>query len=461
MSVISAFVVPHPPLIIPEIGRGQEKGIQATINSYEKVAAMIGKDKPDTIVVFSPHQIMYSDYFHVAYGESAKGDFSRFNAKNVKLEAQYDMQFIDELCNLAEERDIPAGPEGKQDKSLDHGTMVPLYFVNKYYTAYKLVVIGLSGLPFSKHYELGQCVKQAADSLNRRVVIIASGDLSHKLKEDGPYGFIKEGPEYDKRVTDVLSKAGFRELFDFQESFCERAAECGHRSFILMAGALDKTNVNANLLSYEGPFGVGYCVCAFNIIGPDTSRNFKDIFEESQRKIIEEKKENEDSYVSLARTVIEEFVRNGRKIPVPDGLPEEMYTKRAGAFVSIHKDGRLRGCIGTISSTRNSIAEEIIENAISASTKDPRFYPIETAELASLDISVDILGDTERISSKDELDVKRYGVIVTKGLKRGLLLPNLDGVDTVDEQISIAKQKAGIAESEKTELERFEVVRHY
>ena len=138
-----------------------------------------------------------------------------------------------------------------------------------------------------------------------------------------------------------------------------------------------------------------------------------------------------------------------------------MYESRAGVFVSIKKEGQLRGCIGTIQAVRGSVAEEIIENAVSAASSDPRFSPIEPEELEKLTISVDVLGETQKIDSPDQLDVKRYGVVVTKGYRRGLLLPNLNGIDTVEEQIRIAKQKAGIREQEEVELERFEVIRHY
>ena len=145
---------------------------------------------------------------------------------------------------------------------------------------------------------------------------------------------------------------------------------------------------------------------------------------------------------------------------MPERLPDEMLTKRAGTFVSIHENGKLRGCIGTIGAAYGNIAEEILHNAISACSKDPRFDPIQPDELPYLNISVDVLSPAEHIDSPDELDVRRYGVIVTNGYRRGLLLPNLDGVDTVDQQISIAKRNAGIAAYESCELQRFEVVRH-
>ena len=182
-----------------------------------------------------------------------------------------------------------------------------------------------------------------------------------------------------------------------------------------------------------------------------------------------------DIYVRLARKSLESCIREGRKISweeVKDELlsdeadkaaaEEGLTGRRAGAFVSIHELGMLRGCIGTIGPVYGTLAEEIIMNAISASTRDPRFEPIETDELDKLEISVDVLGETEDIASEDELDVKRYGVIVTKGFRRGLLLPNLDGVDTIKQQVSIAKQKAGLRPDEEgCELQRFEVVRHY
>ena len=167
-----------------------------------------------------------------------------------------------------------------------------------------------------------------------------------------------------------------------------------------------------------------------------------------------------DEYVALARETIDAFVAHGKKIDAPEGLPEDMTTRRAGVFVSLKEHGNLRGCIGTISPTCPTIAEEIIQNAISACSSDPRFDPVTVDELDSLDVSVDVLSDAEPITSKAELDVKRYGVIVTKGFRRGLLLPNLEGVDTVDEQIAITLRKAGISSVSDYQMERFEVVRH-
>ena len=165
--------------------------------------------------------------------------------------------------------------------------------------------------------------------------------------------------------------------------------------------------------------------------------------------------------VQLAKETIENYVRHGEAIQPPKELPMEM-EKQAGAFVSIHKHGMLRGCIGTIEPTQANVAQEVIQNAISASTRDPRFPPIGPEELADLDIKVDVLGEPEPVDGLEELDPRRYGVIVksARDRRRGLLLPDLEGVDTVEYQVDIARRKAGIRPDEAIELYRFEVVRY-
>lgn len=460
-GILAAVMVPHPPLIVPEVGRGEEVKIQDTVDAYRKAAKMVAAYGPETIVILSPHQTMYADYFHISPGKRAKGDFGNFRAGSVKFEVSYDTEFVEELCRIVGEHRLPAGTMGEREKKLDHGTMVPLYFIGQFCEVPKIVRVGLSGLSLAKHYELGECIREASDRLGRRIVIVASGDLSHRLKEEGPYGYQPEGPDYDRRIMEVMGAGEFSELFDFSEHFCEKAGECGHRSFTIMAGAFDRTGVRSEKLSYEGPFGVGYGVCTFEPTGKDPDRNFRERFEEKERQRLAKLREKEDAYVRLARRTIESYVISGRKPQMPKDLPAELLEKRAGAFVSIKKDGQLRGCIGTIQAVQQNLAREIMENAVSASVRDPRFSPIEPEELEHLVISVDVLGEAEKISSPEQLDTKKYGVIVTKGHRRGLLLPNLEGIDRVEEQISIAKKKAGIGESEDVELERFEVVRHY
>ncbi len=170
---------------------------------------------------------------------------------------------------------------------------------------------------------------------------------------------------------------------------------------------------------------------------------------------------SEHGLVKLARQTIETYVKDGKVINPPQPLTDEMKEK-AGVFVSLHKkNGSLRGCIGTFSPTTSNVAQEIISNAIESSTRDPRFPPMQTDELADLDISVDVLSAPEAVKDKKELDAKNYGIIVKSGSRKGLLLPDLPGVNTPAEQIAICRQKAGIGPNEKVELLRFRVRRFH
>ena len=461
MSIVAAFMVPHPPMIVPEVGRGSENQVEKTIKAYEKVAEEIAALKPETIIISSPHSIMYSDYFHISPGSGAVGSFADFGAPQVKFEVEYDEELVKLVAARAEQVHFPAGTLGEKNPALDHGTMVPLWFILKKYTDFKLVRTGLSGYDLLKHYEYGKMIKDAVESLGRRVVYVASGDLSHKLQSYGPYGFAEEGPLYDKRIMDVCSAARFGELFDFDENFCQKAAECGHKSFVIMAGALDGQAVVATQYSHEDVTGVGYGICSFIPNGQDASRHFLEARLKQVEDELLQKRIKSDAWVKLARESAEYFVKNGQELELPSWVPEELLKTRAGAFVSVHKFGALRGCIGTIAATKENLALEIIHNAVSAVSEDPRFEPVTEDELKYLEINVDVLGDAEKISSSAELDVKKYGVIVQSGYKRGLLLPDLDGVDTVEQQIAIAKRKGGIAPGEDVDLFRFEVVRHY
>ena len=173
------------------------------------------------------------------------------------------------------------------------------------------------------------------------------------------------------------------------------------------------------------------------------------------------KAKEESAYVKLARETIENYIKHGKIITPPLSLPEEMINQKAGVFVSLKKFGDLRGCIGTFMPTQENIAQEIIKNAISAAVDDPRFSLVNASELDDLTISVDVLTAPEEVKDISQLDPKKYGVIVSSGYKKGLLLPDLEGVDTVEYQIEIAKRKAGIYPDEKVKLYRFEVKRYF
>lgn len=460
MAITATYIVPHPPLLISEVGRGQEKKIQNTIDSYKKVAQDIAEQKPETIVIITPHSIMYEDYIHISPGREAFGNLKKFGEYKLSFHVEYDNRLVNKIEESAGQKGIPAGTLGERDKAVDHGSLVPIYFIDQYYQNYKVVRISVSGLTYLEHYRFGKCLQEAVKALNRNVVIVASGDLSHRLKEEGAYSFAEEGPIFDAQVTEAMAKADFMSFLKFDEGFCEAAGECGLRSFIIMAGALDGKAVEPEFLSYEAPFGVGYAVCKYLVSGDADDRNFDELYKKEQKKCMEKIKMDEDDYVKLARLSLETYIKERKNLKRPNQLPKELIDQKAGVFVSLKKYGRLRGCIGTISPVEDSVADEIIQNAVSAGVGDPRFQPITEDELPDIVYSVDVLEKPEPIQSISQLDPKQYGVIVSKGRKRGLLLPNLEGVTTPEQQISIALKKAGISEDETFNLERFKVVRH-
>lgn len=459
-EIIKAYMVPHPPIIIPEVGKGEETPASATINAYKTIARQIRDLAPDLLIVTTPHGPVYGDYIHIAPDPILEGDFRSFGAPGVRFSFQNDTRLLESIAQKANAAGIDAGPLGKEDGLLDHGALVPLYFIAREYQRFRLIRISIAGFPPLDLYKFGQCIARAVAETNYRAVFVASGDLSHRLKDDGPYGYDPHGPQFDKLLVESVKAADFEKFLNMDERLCSRAGECGLRSFIMMAGALNGLDVSTTVHSYEGPFGVGYMVAEVSVGMPNPDRDLIGKYEHDRSRHLKEARENEDPYVALARQTLETYIRTGKRISVPEGLPHEMLEGRAGVFVSLKKHGQLRGCIGTIAPTCSCIAEEIIQNAISAGTEDPRFSPVRENELDDLIYSVDVLSEPEPIKDTSQLDVVRYGVIVTSGYKRGLLLPNLEGVDTVEQQVEIAMQKAGIRKGESYSLERFEVVRH-
>lgn len=454
MGLLKAYVVPHPPLIVKEVGKGNEKEVIDTIESYEEIAKEIGELNPDTIIISSPHAKTYNDYFYYSTGNTIEGSFASFGAPNVSFIEELDNELIDEIERISKEENFPAGRE--KETALDHGSMVPLYFIRKYLPKCKIVVLGFSFLPLINNYKMGMIIKKAIDNLDKKIVYIASGDLSHKLQDYGPYGFIEEGPLYDKRIMDVLANNRFNELLEFTDSFLEKAAECGHRSFTIMAGLFDGLNIETKYYSHEDVTGVGYGILSFKPLSNNDDRLF-------YKKYLDREKARTtslDEYVNLAKKTINEYIANKKVIEIPYNTSKELLENKSGVFVSIHKFGSLRGCIGTILPITDNIATEIIRNAIAAATEDNRFVPVTEKELDYLEINVDVLTTPEKITSKEELNPKKYGVIVSSGYKRGLLLPDLEGVDSINKQIEIAKRKGNISDNEEYTLERFEVIRH-
>ncbi|ADG81222.1 AmmeMemoRadiSam system protein A [Thermincola potens] len=466
-KIVFGGIVPHPPIMVPEVGRGEEKKVSSTLAAMGQFAKTLADTGPDLVVIISPHGSVFSDGVAINGASVLKGSLSRFGAPKVSLEYVNDLEFAGLVVSEAEAGGITAiimdrelAGNYRVSVELDHGVVVPMYFVDRAGIRLPMVMVSMSMLPPVELYKFGIALQKAAVKSDRKVAVIASGDLSHRLTPDAPAGYAPEGKILDKKIVQAIKDFDVPGLVSLDPNLAEKGGECGWRSIIMMLGSLDGYEIHSEVLSYEGPFGVGYMVAVLVPGEASEKRKMLPQMVAEREKMINDRRANESAYVRLARETLEQYVREGKIPGVPDPLPEDM-RKRAGVFVSIKKHGQLRGCIGTILPTTENLAQEIINNAISAGTRDPRFAPVREEELDELVYSVDVLKEPEPVDDMSQLDPYRYGVIVRKGHRTGLLLPNLEGIDTVEEQVAIARQKAGIGPDEPVELERFEVVRYY
>lgn len=441
-NIIGAAIFPHPPIIVDKIGgtRGQEAKI--TIDGVYKLSKAISELRPETIILVSPHGIAFRDAISMLGEDILKGDFENFGQSQLKYSFYNDLEMVEAIERESRKVDVPlivvdtkkAATYGAM-ATLDHGALVPLEFLSKEIDEFNLVSITYGMLEAKELFEFGKCIKRAVESIGRRTILVASGDLSHRLSNDGAYPYSPYGEVFDKEVIKIVQSNDLNSFVSFDSTVSEGAGECGLRCFQVMAGFLDGININSEVISYEGPFGVGYLTALISA-------------------------KQEDPIIKLAKKSLEHYVRTGKFLMKDIEIPEELLEEQAGCFVSLKKNGQLRGCIGTIAPTKDSLAEEIIVNAVSAGVYDSRFYKVVPEELEDLSYSVDVLKPAEPISDISQLDTEKYGVIVTSGMRRGLLLPNLEGIDSVEQQVGIALMKAGIAPEEPYTMERFEVIRH-
>lgn len=466
-NVVLAGLSPHPPIIIPDVGKGEERDAINTIRAMDKFGETFAHAEIDTLVVITPHGPVFSDVVSILGIPTLEGDFGYFGAGRTGIRTANDLEFVEAIEESSRSSPVQVVTLDKRNLSrygigpkLDHGVLVPLYYLKKHGFSKPVVVINIGILPYFDLYLFGRAIAGAAGRLGRKAGIIASGDLSHKLKPGAPGGFNEQGKVFDEGLVDGLRTFSVEDILSMPSERIEAAGECGLRPVSIMLGALDEAKVESQILSYEGPYGVGYCVALFEPKDwGKTNSRIQSIRRKRQEKMA--RIQINQSYPALlARNTVEGYITGAGLPDIPGDVPDE-FRKKAGVFVSIHKEGSLRGCIGTTEPTTGSITEEIVQNAISAATQDPRFSPVVSGEIELLDYSVDILSDPVEVASLSELDPKRYGVICVKGNRKGLLLPDLPGIDTVSEQLSIAKRKAGISPSDtRVKIYRFTVERY-
>ncbi len=460
--IVFAGIAPHPPIMVPEVGREAITQVRGSIDAMRDLTQRLIACGAESVILISPHAPLESRAF-VAYNDAQLyGDFANFRAPDTKVEAPLDQELLKAITHAAAEQNYAV--VGIKGYDLDHGTAVPLYFLQRNGWSGSVVALGYNFLTNEDHLRFGSCIKRAVDATRRRVAFIASGDLSHRLKPEAPAGYNMDAHLFDEEVVACLREGEPSRIISIDQDLRKLAGECGYRSMLVALGTVGEIKQDCEILHYEAPFGVGYLVA--QLAREQEEEGAVRWKENSQTRNVAAKEANASSeqqffngadLPALARRAVETFIRVGRILEPPVATFDE----RAACFVSIKTvEGDLRGCIGTIEPVKETLAEELIANAINAATRDPRFPPIAADELPCLRYSVDVLSTPEP-AVFEELDPATYGVIVEdeKGLRRGLLLPDLKGIDSASQQVEIAARKAGIAPGTALKFSRFRVER--
>ena len=435
-------IFPHPPVIIPEIGRNEWTKVKKTYDAMEKLAQDFAKAGIRRFVVLSPHGPAFQSTLLINSEEILRGDL-----KNYDFHKEYEFQNMKTIIEkIIRHRKNPgnlfvlSGNLGFRDymvkKTLDHGVLVPLYFLEKEIDDIELVSISTGFLSEEEMLLAGEIIAEVLDEQEEDYGVVISGDLSHRLSHESYYGFAEEGIVFDRKIAEAFEKEELEKIAEIDEIIVEEAGQCGYIPLVIASGMLQGRAYQSEVINYEHPFGIGYLVGKIKVTG---------------------KEETRIDHTKLAREAIQEYLQSGKRLEIDNEL-RKAFPEKKGVFVSLKKNGKLRGCIGTIHGT-HFLPDEIVCNAIAAATEDPRFLPVEAEELEDIKISVDVLEDEGEVKDLSELDPKVYGVIVEEGYLKGLLLPDIEGVDTAEEQIAIAKNKAGIR-GDNFRLKKFKVTRY-
>lgn len=451
-------IAPHPPIMVEQVGGDRSAVTTASSAAMLRASAALRRYDPETIVVMSPHAPSSIRHFLADDAPEFEGSLAEFGDTRIATFAgdpELARAIVDALSAAGHPAATRSELDGRRAGWLDHGTLVPLSFLDPKGSR-RLVVVSLSSQPYGEHRAVGEAVAAAAEKLGRRAAFVASGDLSHRLIPDAPAGFSPQARRLDATIVGLVEQGRFLSLPDIDPELIEQGGECGLRSLIAMGGYCCDDPAPTRILAYEGPWGVGYLTA---LVGRE-ALEIDDALQASERGSKGGSAgDDESGIVRLARDTIAARLGASGVSPDQPDLTDYAYPARAGVFVSLHLGGALRGCIGTISATHESLTDEVRENALQAAFSDPRFPPLTREELAVLEISVDVLHKPEPCTLTD-LDPAEYGVIVTSGARRGLLLPNLEGIDDAETQVAIAKQKAGISADEEIGLQRFRVERY-
>lgn len=267
-----ASICPHPPIIIPTIGAPADlKRVSKTIEAMEKLAKIFTKAAPNTVIVISPHGPVDFKQFTIDQSPTLVGHFYNFGDFQTELIFKNDLEVVETIKKDCQKEKIPL--RLTDSKELDHGTLVPLYYLSKEHPNFKVVSVAYSYLDIENHFKFGQILHKitsrrlfsATGSQEKKIAIIASGDLSHRLTSEAPAGYSPQGKEFDEKLIELLKKKDIEGILKMDQDLIEEAGECGFRAIVILLGVLNGFDWHSEILSYQGPFGVGYLVANFKL----------------------------------------------------------------------------------------------------------------------------------------------------------------------------------------------------
>jgi AmmeMemoRadiSam system protein A len=403
--------------------------------------------RPDSLVLISPHSPRQPGAFGRWADDRLEGSFEQFGAPQTQVRLPNDRRLANALALETQSRAIVTW--AIHNHRLDHGALVPLWLLAEAGWTGPTVIFSLSYSDDSGLINLGEAIAAAANGLHRRIALVASGDMSHRLTTNAPCGFHPQAHQFDEMFIHLVSAGNYRELLQINPDLRELAAEDAVDSTLIAAAAVGWQSDGHRVLSYEGPFGVGYGVAILFAEKPETTREEPKVATTDQR--------DGDTLPRVARQAVRAALSGSSEdAPVADG---EYLRSACGVFVTVRRrNGNLRGCVGTIVPVCADLVAETWRNARLAALQDNRFSPVAADELADLRFEVNVLHSIEEVTSTDELDPRRYGVIVSAGDgRRGLLLPGIESIKSRAQQLRLARKKGWIGPGEPATIQRFQV----
>jgi AmmeMemoRadiSam system protein A len=452
-NVLIAVLMPHAPVLVPGVAGARVRAAGESVDAMSAVARRVVDVRPDALVLITPHAPRRGSGFALRWGARVRGNLLDFGAPNLGV----DLPSAGGLAQAIEQATMARGLGVARwsDTPLDHGAVVPLWHLAQAGWDGPTVVVGLHESESADPVELGLAIAEATLREELSVAVVASGDMSHRLQQGAPSGFHPRAVEFDRALIECLGTGDLRGLLHLDPDLQALAAEDAVDSALVAASAVGWDDHGHRVLSYQGPFGVGYGVAILHDALADMDVAGKGGRRVGTRMVFVDP--SGAALPGIARRSVEAAFRGNGGGPVlkHSGIAAE----RHAVFVTIrHADGDLRGCVGDLRPRCVNVAMETWQLARDAAFRDHRFSPVTADELPGLSFEVSVLSPLEEVASTAALDPERYGVVVeSDDGRRGALLPGIDGLDTVEEQLSMVRRKGGMTATEPVRLWRFTV----